>query len=146
MPTFQLNASDIKDRVVSMTEPGDLSAYRTTYRRKWPGPPGQSPQTEWLSHRLHLQCFPTPKGNGSQKPQEEESRPSLMIPCSCGQVYIGEIMLTALLLRMILVNICCSVVLFAGFCMGLILLACSCVVAVGALLIALFGDVHLSHQ
>jgi len=28
----------------------------------------------------------------------------------------------------------------------LILLACSCVVAVGALLIALFGDVHLSHQ
>ena len=28
----------------------------------------------------------------------------------------------------------------------LILLACSCVVAVGALLIALFGDVHLSHH
>ena len=118
MLTFQLNASDIKNRVVSMTEPGDLSAYRTTYRRKWPGPPGQSPQTEWLSHQLHLQCFPTPKGNGSQKPEEDQekgSRPSLMIPCSCGQVYIGEIMLTALLLRTILVNICCSVFLFLDF-------------------------------
>ena len=115
-----------------MTEPG---TYQLT------GQPTEGSGLDHLARVLRQNGYPTnficsasppPKAMDPRSPeedQEEESRPSLMIPCSCGQVYIGEIMLTALLLRMILVNICCSVVLFAGFCMGVNpagLFLCSC--------------------
>ena len=119
----------------------ELSPWQSQGNYQLTGQPTEGSGLDHLARVLRQNGYPTnficsasppPKAMDPRSPeedQEEESRPSLMIPCSCGQVCIREIMLTALLLRMILVNICCSVVLFAGFCTGVNLAGlflCSC--------------------